>query len=140
MIEAFRDIILSAVPPKDSNPERQYYWRWSVFVLLLASLSATGIHIALSCGYIPRVFKGFASADELDKTNQKINIIIQSDTKRDIRDLQTKMCNAEYMHNVLGRDFARHELEDALNRWLVNTGFSYPELPSCDQVRTVGFN
>lgn len=94
----------------------------------------SGIHIAWACGYLSFLgLGGFANAADLRLSQQTIVSIQSSQLTREIRDDQTKLCQAEQARNGLALGSWQNLLSQAQDQYFKITGRSAPAM-TCDEL------
>lgn len=130
LLEAGANVVKALVPPKTNDLEDQQRWRWVVFTVLVSLSASLALHIALSCGWLPSVYPGFALASETQSIEQKLDLLTTIGLEREMRAKMQELChetNQEH-RSELNDDIARLQREywTLMKQWY--------QIPRCDQL------
>ena len=134
MVDTAGEIAKGLIPPRGGTSSQRYRYDLTVSCVLLGVTMASAIHIAWACGYLGFIgLTGFANAADL-KTQQQAIVSIQSSTiMRDIREDQTKLCQAEEARNGLALQSWQNLLTQAQDQYFRITGRAAPNM-TCDEL------
>lgn len=83
------------VPDADAHPDKQYFWRLRVgLVLCTTFLSLVGV-TALAFGMVPSMFGGFAKNEDLQQVVGEVRASRLSIVEGQLLDLRSKHCRAQ---------------------------------------------
>jgi hypothetical protein len=130
LLETGANVVKALVPPKTNDLEDQQRWRWVVFVSLVSVAAGLVLHISLAAGVFPSVFSGYASRDEQQSVQRRLDVIATLNLEHEMRDKAALLCS----EHDQGRRLSINDDIAKLQReyWEVNR--QYYQIPSCEQL------
>jgi hypothetical protein len=134
MVDTAGEIAKGLIPPRGGTSAQRFRYDLTVSCVLLGVTLMSGIHIAWACGYLSFIgLTGFANAADLKLSQQAIVSIQSSQLLRDIREDQTKLCQAEQARNGLALGSWQNLLAQAQDQYYRITGRTAPTM-TCDEL------
>lgn len=123
-------VVKVLIPPKTNDLDAQQRWRWVVFVAIVVLGVSQIIHIALSCGYLPALYSGFASEASTQHIQASVDAIASISFEREMRYKATELCTSKdpKIRQILAEDIAK------LQREYYEIERHFYEIPPCDQL------
>lgn len=131
MLKDIGELAVNLIPPHDGDPEKIYRWRVILAGMVILMAGSIGSHIALACGFLPALFPGFASAEEVNNLAQQ-QIAMRVESLEDtLYNMRKDQCVAQSTGNLQAAQTQDQRIRDKLaSYWKVTGGQRY-ELPPC---------
>lgn len=132
MLKEGLELAQNLIPPHDADPEKLYRYRVIISGTVIAMAAGLTTHIALACGFIPSLFSGFASANDvanLASQQQEMRLESLGDAIYNIRKDQCAAQSAGNLQAAQGQDQRIREKREMYRK--LAKGQDY-DLPSCD--------
>lgn len=129
MFEAIASIAKWLFPPDGGDTLALRHWRWSMTVLALLTSISFGTHLVLDWGYIPALYSGVASVEDVQR-------IVSDNTRQRVTDLQTKILDTREKQCTSPSGQLRQLYTQSLQNLLIEyarlTKLNYPT-PACSE-------
>lgn len=131
MLKEGLELAQQLIPPHDGDPESIY--RWRVLLAGVVIVMGTGFvgHVALSCGFIPILFSGFASAADLSTLSQSQQTMRAEIVGDAIYNLKKDQCMAQTAGNFLAAQSQDQRIREKRDIYRQITRREY-DLPPCE--------
>jgi len=112
LLDPLKDLPKLLIPPKPHDIHALLRWQWAIAASVIGLSAALLVHVALACGFVPSVFAGFASSEQMTKIESEISMITVLNLSQEMREDQMERCKTkdDDMKFKLSGDLDRMEL------------------------------